>query len=235
MKMRCLIIDDEPLAVNIIKNFVSQFEDYEVVSCFGNAIEAVEFLKNYQVDVIFLDINMPLVDGISFLKNLHNAPHVIVTSAYKEYALETYELDVLDYLIKPIEFSRFEKAIAKVNKRANLENKIDNQQERPSIFIKIDKKRMKKIFLDEITLVESLKDYLKINTTAGRYIIHGTLSDFTEQLPSDNFIRIHRSYTVAINKIEAVEGNKIEIEGLQYVIGRSYLEFVKPRLNHLFK
>lgn len=231
MKITCLIIDDEPLAINVIKNYLQQIDDFEIPETFNNAIDALNFLKSNTVDVIFLDINMPVLDGINFIKSLENPPLLIITSAYDEFAIETYELDVLDYLIKPIEFPRFMKALNKVNRRLeNNKTVIDKTKDRPYIFVKIDKKKMKKIFLDEILTVESLKDYLKINTTTGKYIIHSTLSDFTDLLPSKDFIRIHRSYTIAINKIDAVEGNSVEIEGLRYVIGRSYIEEVKQKI-----
>jgi len=231
MKTKCLIIDDEPLAINIIKNYLEQIENFEVINTFSNAINALNYLKNNTVDVIFLDINMPVLDGINFIKSLETPPLIIITSAYDEFAMETYELDVLDYLIKPIEFPRFMKALNKVNRRLqNNKALTDTTSEHPYIFVKIDKKKMKKIFLNEILTVESLKDYLKINTLSGKYIIHSTLSDFTNLLPAKDFIRIHRSYTVAINKIDAVEGNSVEIEGLRYVIGRSYLEEVKQKI-----
>lgn len=228
MSTKCLIIDDEPLAVNVIKNYLQQMDDFEISETFNNAIDGLNFLKSNTVDVIFLDINMPVLDGINFIKSLETPPAIIITSAYDEFALETYELDVLDYLIKPIEFPRFMKALNKINRRLeNNKSYQDNTNERAYIFVKIDKKKMKKIFLDEILTVESLKDYLKINTLSGKFIIHSTLSDFTNLLPSKDFIRIHRSYTVAIDKIDAVEGNSIEIGGLRYVIGRSYIEEVK--------
>lgn len=231
MNIRCLIIDDEPLAINIINNYIDQIENFEVTNTFNNAIDGLNFLKSNTVDVIFLDINMPVLDGISFIKSLEKPPLLIITSADDQFAIQTYELDVLDYLVKPIEFPRFMKALNKVNRRLNI-NKVlnENALERHYIFVKIDKKKMKKIFLDEILIVESLKDYLKINTTTGKYIIHSTLSDFTNLLPSKDFIRIHRSYTIAINKIDAVEGNSVEIEGLRYVIGRSYIEEVKHKI-----
>ncbi len=232
MKIKCLIIDDEPLAINVIKNYIEQIEDLELVNSFSNSIEGLNFLKNNSVDVIFLDINMPVLDGINFIKSLENPPLLIITSAYDEFAIETYELDVLDYLVKPIEFPRLMKAVNKINKRLDTTQKTpqENSKDHPFIFVKIDKKKMKKIFLDEILVIESLKDYLKINTTSGKYIIHSTLSDFTSLLPERDFIRIHRSYTVAIDKIDAVEGNSIEIEGLRYVIGRSYIDEVKQRI-----
>lgn len=232
MKVKCLIIDDEPLAINVIKNYLEKIEDFEIINSFSNAIDGLNFLKNNTIDVIFLDINMPVLDGINFIKSLEKPPLLIITSAYDEFAIETYELDVLDYLVKPIEFPRFMKALNKINKRLETITKasLDNSKERPFIFVKIDKKKMKKIFLDEILIIESLKDYLKINTLEGKYIVHGTLTDFTNLLPSRDFIRIHRSYTIAIDKIDAVEGNSIEIEGLRYVIGRSYIDEVKHKI-----
>ncbi|WP_431242912.1 LytR/AlgR family response regulator transcription factor [Flavobacterium sp. P21] len=232
MKINCLIIDDEPLAINVIKNYLEPLEDFEVLNTFSNPIEGLNFLKNNKVDVIFLDINMPVLDGINFIKSLENPPLVIITSAYSQFAIETYELDVVDFLVKPIEFPRLMKALNKVSKRLETINNItpENTADNPFIFIKIDKKRMKKIFLNEILVIESLKDYLKISTLTSKYIIHSTLSDFTDLLPEKNFLRIHRSFTVAIDKIDAVEGNSIEIEGLRYVIGRSYMEHVKQRI-----
>lgn len=237
MKVKCLIIDDEPLAINVIKNYLAQIEDFELINTFSNPIEGLNFLKNHSIDVIFLDINMPVLDGINFIKSLEKPPLLVITSAYDQFAIETYELDVLDYLVKPIEFPRLMKAINKINKRLESTNKVpqENSKENPFIFVKIDKKKMKKIFLNEILVIESLKDYLKINTQTGRYIIHSTLADFTNLLPERDFIRIHRSYTVAIDKIDAVEGNSIEIEGLRYVIGRSYIDEVKQKIFEAFR
>ncbi|MBA6153226.1 LytR/AlgR family response regulator transcription factor [Gelidibacter maritimus] len=231
MEIKCLIIDDEPLAVNVIKNYLQKIEDIELTDTFNNAIDALNYLKHHKVDVIFLDINMPVLDGLNFIKSLKEPPLIIITSAYTEYAIETYELDVLDYLVKPFEFPRFMNALNKVYRRMNItQPSSEAATTRPYLFIKIDKKKMKKVFLDEILVVESLKDYLKINTTNGRFLIHSTLSDFTNLLPSTDFIRIHRSYTISINKIDAVEGNSIEIDGMRYVIGRSYLEEVKDKI-----
>lgn len=232
MKINCLIIDDEPLAINVIKNYLEPIENFEVVNTFSNPIEGLNFLKNNKVDVIFLDINMPVLDGINFIKSLDNPPILVITSAYSQFAIETYELDVLDYLVKPIEFPRLMKTLNKISKRLNNNSSLpqETSPESPFIFVKIDKKRMKKIFFNEILVIESLKDYLKINTLTGKYIIHSTLSDFTDLLPERNFLRIHRSYTIAIDKIDAVEGNSIEIEGLRYVIGRSYIDHVKQRI-----
>jgi len=192
-------------------------------------MEALTYLKNHSVDLIFLDINMPLLNVLDFIKTLETKPLIIVTTAYDEYAIKTYELEVLDYLVKPIPFPRFMKAVNRAFKAINSSIPKDNSKEikKPFIFIKVDKKKMKKIYLDEILVVESLRDYLKISTLTDKYIIHSTLSNFTSLLPKNNFIRIHRSFTIAIDKIDIVEGNSIEIEGIRYVIGRSYIENVK--------
>ena len=231
MSFKCLIIDDEPLAINVIKNYLDEFSSIEIATTFSNAIEGLEFLKSNDIDLIFLDINMPLLDGLNFIKSLETKPAIIITTAYKEYALETYELSVLDYLLKPISFPRFTLAVNRFLEKHTNNTRIQKKlNDRAHIFIKIDKKKMKKIYLDEILVIESLRDYLKISTSTDRYIIHQTLSSFTEQLPSDNFIRIHRSYTVAINKIDVIEGNSIKIEDIIYVIGRTYIDDVKKKI-----
>ena len=231
MTVNCLIIDDEPLAINVIKNHIKEIDNLNVIDTFNSAIDALSFMKSNTVDLLFLDINMPLLDGLDFIKSLDKKPMIIITTAYSEYAIKTYELEVLDYLMKPISFPRFLKAVNRAFKElnSNLTSNI-GVAKRAHIFIKVDKKKMQKIYLDEILIIESLRDYLKIKTIANKYIIHSTLSSFTEKLPSNNFIRIHRSFTIAIDKIEAVQGNSVEIDGVKYVIGRSYIEHVKNKI-----
>jgi DNA-binding LytR/AlgR family response regulator len=232
MKINCLIIDDEPLAINVVKSYLEEIDEVTILNTFTSALEALKYLKNHSVDLIFLDINMPLLNGLDFIRTLEVKPLIIVTTAYDEYAIKTYELDVLDYLVKPIPFPRFVKAVNRAL-RALDENKTQDPSKltkRPFTFIKVDKKKMKKIYLDEILVVESLRDYLKITTQTNKYIIHSTLTNFTSLLPESNFIRIHRSFTIAIDKIDVVEGNSIEIEGIRYVIGRSYIEEVKKKV-----
>ena len=231
MTVNCLIIDDEPLAINVIKNHIKEIDNLNVIDTFNSAIDALSFMKSNTVDLLFLDINMPLLDGLDFIKSLDKKPMIIITTAYSEYAIKTYELEVLDYLMKPISFPRFLKAVNRAFKELN-SNLTSNLKvaKRAHIFIKVDKKKMQKIYLDEILIIESLRDYLKITTISNKYIIHSTLSSFTEKLPSNNFIRIHRSFTIAIDKIEAVQGNSVEIDGVKYVIGRSYIEHVKNKI-----
>ena len=233
MQLQCVIIDDEPLAINIIKKYISEIEGLEVAATFSSAVKANEYLKAHSADLIFLDINMPMLDGLSFLRNLEVRPKVILITAYEQYALEGYELDIVDYLLKPVAFPRFIKAVEKARKQLDREKSQEFaslRNERYSRFIKIDKKKYQKIYLDEIIAVESLKDYIRIITEKGRYIVHQTLSSFTEELPSDRFIRIHRSVTVSLDHIDALEGNSVEICGKRYTIGRSYLAEAKSTI-----
>lgn len=230
--MKAILIDDEPLAINVLKNYVDQVKELQLIQTFTNAIDASTFLQRNEVDIIFLDINMPIMNGLDLLGALNSKAMVVMTTAHEEYALKSYELEAIDYLVKPIPFPRFLKTIHRIIKlreglpKSNTQTKSENQ----SIFIKIDKKKLQKIYLDDIIVIESLKDYIRIKTKSNKFIIHKTLSSFTDELPSDKFIRIHRSYTVAIDKIEAVEGNSIEVQGIRYTIGRSYLNEVKGKI-----
>ena len=228
MNLKCVIIDDEPLAVKVIQNYVEQIKELEEMAVFNNAIDSLAFIRDHKPDLLFLDVNMPILDGFSFLDSLDTKPMVIITSAHAEHAAKGFDLEVLDYLVKPISLPRFIKAVNKALAKVQEHPKWDTS--RDHIFVKVDKKKMKKIYLDEIILVESLKDYIKIITTKGNHIVHKTLSAFTEELSSDKFIRIHRSHTVSLDKIDALEGNSVEIAGKRYVIGRSYLEDVKANI-----
>ncbi len=228
MSLKCVIVDDEPLAINVIKSYIGETKGLELMNSFNNAVESIDYIRNNTVDLLFLDINMPLLDGLNLLKSLDKKPLTIITTAHEEFAVESYELEVLDYLVKPIPFHRFIMAINKAFKVNNqTKDFATTHNERASIFVKVDKKKMAKVYLDEILSVESLKDYIKINTHTNRYIVHQTLGSFTDELPSDKFIRIHRSYTIPIEKVETVEGNSVEIAGIRYTIGRSYLNEVK--------
>jgi DNA-binding LytR/AlgR family response regulator len=228
MKLKCVIIDDEPLAVKVIQNYISQIKELEEIKSFNNAIDSLPFIREHKPDLLFLDINMPVIDGFSFLDSLDSKPMVVITSAHAEHAAKGFDLEVLDYLVKPIALPRFIKAVNKAVAHVQKNQKWDGLREH--VFVKVDKKKMKKIHLDEIILVESLKDYIKIVTINGNHVVHKTLSAFTDEISNERFIRIHRSYTVSLDKIEALEGNSVEIGGKRYVIGRSYLEDVKARI-----
>ncbi|NKI25722.1 response regulator transcription factor [Arenibacter sp. 6A1] len=232
MKLKVIIVDDEPLAINVLKNYVEQIKELELVQTFSNAIEASSFLKENEIDIIFLDINMPMFNGLDFLSELSGNSMVVMTTAHEEYALKSFELEAIDYLVKPIGFPRFLKAVNRISKlrKTSFSTEPVEKNDPQSIFVKVDKKKLQKIFLDDIIVVESLKDYIRIKTTANKFIIHKTLSSFTEELPADKFIRIHRSFTIAIDKIDAIEGNSIEVKGTRYTIGRSYLNEVKSKI-----
>ncbi|PCE63621.1 LytR/AlgR family response regulator transcription factor [Sediminicola luteus] len=230
-RIKCVIVDDEPLAVNVLKNYSEQIEGLEVVETFNNALKALDYLRQNQPDLLFLDINMAVLDGLSLLRSLDNKPLVVITTAHEEFAVESYELEVLDYLVKPISLPRFIMATNRVFKLKNLQfQNTHEHNERAYIFVKVDKKKLKKVYLDEILVVESLKDYIKINTENDKHIIHQTLGSFTDSLPSDKFIRIHRSFTIAMDKVETVEGNSVEIGAIRYPIGRSYVADVKQAI-----
>lgn len=231
-KLKAIIIDDEPLAINVLKNYVSQVKELELESTFSNAVNASSYLQNKEIDLIFLDINMPILDGLEFLQSLTTIPMVVITTAHEEFALKSFELQAIDYLVKPIPFPRFLKAVHRILslKQGNTKSDNTSPSEKRSIFVKVDKKKMQKVYLDEIVVVESLKDYIRIKTTSAKYIVHKTLGSFTEELPSDKFIRIHRSYTIAIDKVNTVEGNSVEIDGIRYTIGRSYIAEVKEKI-----
>lgn len=231
MRLKSIIIDDEPLAVSILKKYTKEIKEIELLATFNNAVEAASFVQDHPLDLIFLDINMPVLDGLSFLKSLDIKPMVIMTTAHENHALESFELQAIDYLVKPIPFPRFLKSVQRVIQLKKPQDSLEqNNSETKSIFVKIDKKKLQKIELDKIVLIESLKDYIRIKTDLGKYIIHKTLSSFTEELPTDKFIRIHRSFTVAIDRIDSVEGNSLEIQGERFTIGRSYINEVKSRI-----
>lgn len=239
MNVKCLIVDDEPLAINVIKNYVQKINGFEVVEGFENPIDAFNMLGTQTIDLLFLDINMPVLNGMDLLKSLENPPMVIFTTAYREYAVESFELDVVDYLVKPIPFPRFMKAINKVSRllkpaptdeeKSTDATKTNGSTDQPFVFLKVEK-RMVKVYLHEILFIESLKDYVKIKTLYEELIVHQSLTGLTEQLPSDQFIRIHRSYTIAIQHVKSIEGNMLEIRQKLLPIGRNYQQSVKETL-----
>jgi DNA-binding LytR/AlgR family response regulator len=241
MKKRCLVVDDEPLAINVIQKFLTNFEHYEVVGTCSSAVEAMEMLSKTEVDVLFLDINMPLLNGIDFVKSLDKPPLVVMTTAYREYAVESFEQNVLDYLVKPIGFQRFVKTIHKIDQRMAVPVSVAKPAQAgeaieavnpPSdefVFFKVDKK-MIKVFLDDIIYIESLKDYVRVKTDIQSLVTHNNLVGISEILPESQFIRIHRSYIISIKRVKAIDGNCIEIGDKSLPIGRNYQKDVKSFL-----
>jgi two-component system LytT family response regulator len=231
MNIKCILIDDEPLAIKVLQNYFANFPDFEIVSTFDNAIEALDYINSHSVDVVFTDINMPLMNGLELIRLIENKTQIIITSAFREFAAESYDLDVLDYLIKPIPLPRFIKCVQKIKmefqSRANL--KTENFRVDSHIFIKVDKK-MVKINIDEILFIEGMKEYIKIITTDKTYITYKSLTALSEELPLELFLRIHKSYTIAINKVKSIEGNRIQIMTYTIPIGRNYSKEAKSKI-----
>jgi DNA-binding LytR/AlgR family response regulator len=235
-KIRCLIIDDEPLAREILKQHIGGVEALALAGSCSNAVEAISFLKEHPVDLLFLDIQMPQLLGTNFIRTLKNPPKVIFTTAYRKYAVEGFELDAVDYILKPISFERFLKAVNKVLQIKTIiepaSSSKENHSETNSLFLyfRADRK-MVKIFFHEILFIESLKDYIKIVTTTKTIVTKYVLYTLEEMLPSGEFLRIHRSYIVAINKIDSYNADSIQISKHEIPIGKIYKIDVIRRLN----
>lgn len=231
MKIKCVLIDDEPLAIKILQNYFSNFVNFEVIHTFNNALEALEFINNNHVDAVFLDINMPMMTGFELIRLLENKTKIIITTAFREFAAESYDLDVLDYLVKPIPLPRFVKSIQKIEADFNIQNNLKTEASKPEshIFIKVDKK-MVKIIIDEILFIEGMKEYIKVVTQDKTYITHKSLSSLSDELPSEHFVRIHKSYTIALAKVKSIEGNRIQIHSYTLPIGRNYSKDVKNKI-----
>ena len=223
MKIKCVLIDDEPLAIKVLQNYFANFTDFEVIGTFNNSLEALDFINSTSVDAVFLDINMPMMTGFELISLIENKTKVIITTAFREFAAESYDLDVLDYLVKPIPLPRFIKCINKITTEYNLKNniKVETTKGDSHIFIKVDKKMMK-INIEEILFVEGMKEYIKVVTPDKTYITHKSLTSLSEELPADRFLRIHKSYVIALNKVKSIEGNRIQIQSYTIPIGRNY-------------
>lgn len=226
MNLNCLIVDDEPLARNLLKDYIGKVPHLTLVDSCSNPLEALDVLNKKSIDVLFLDIQMPEITGISLLKTLHKKPLVILTTAYSQYALEGYELDVVDYLLKPITLERFLRAIDKVNQRvitspAGESEPKTNDIASPFVFVK-DGTKLVKIMLDDVLYVEGLKDYVTIHTKEKKVITLQRLKSLEDQLPADKFIRIHHSFIIAIAAIDVIHKSEVQIGGAIIPISDSY-------------
>jgi len=225
MKTLCLIIDDEPLARQLIHEHVNKVPGFEVAGECSSAMEAMAFLRAKHVDLIFLDIQMPQITGLDFLRTLTKRPKVIITSAYREYAIDGFDLDVVDYLLKPITFERFFKAISRfcqINEVSVVQNDHTNNISSDLFVYVKENKRYVKITFSDIVYIEGFSEYIKIYTQDKRVITKLSLAWMEEQLPDDEFVRIHKSYIVALNRIEAFTANSIEVANKELPIGRSF-------------
>jgi DNA-binding LytR/AlgR family response regulator len=229
MKIKCIIIDDEPLAGEVIATHLKEFSNMQLLGSYTNPVDALSLIESGDVDTVFIDINMPKMNGLDFIKSLDAKPYFIITTAYREYAVESFDLDVFDYLVKPVPFARFLKSINKLSQKMMTGQSTEEHHpatEKSFIFLKVDKKLIK-IKFEDIYFIESLKDYIKVFTKSGDYLAHKSLSGITEELPSNLFLRIHRSFTVALDKIQALEGNSVLVTDKRIPIGRKYINHAK--------
>ncbi|SHG99566.1 LytR/AlgR family response regulator transcription factor [Flagellimonas flava] len=226
--MNCVIIEDQPPAQRILKKFISDVGSLNLVGVFPDALEAMEFLKSEQVELLFLDIHLPKISGIEFLKTVPNPPNVILTTAFSEYALEGYDLNVVDYLLKPFSFQRFLKAVAKVPTQNNLIEGEVKEKTKDYLYIKSGHEHVK-IWLDAILHIDSDSDYTEVVTKEKKYLSHEPLRHWLENLPEKQFIRVHKSHIVNTEKIEKLVGNQIHLlGGIRIPIGRAFKEhFIK--------
>lgn len=229
MKTRCLIIDDEPLAIKLIKTHLSKLDSFEVAGECSNALKAVEFLKREHIDLMFLDVNMPEITGLDFLKSLPDPPYVIITTAYREYAIEGYDLDVIDFLLKPISFERFLKAINRYCNRTNPFHKNSGDQpkiaENKHVFIQ-DGKNIYKIAYSDLLYLEGFGEYVKLITVTKNHLVRDSLADFEQKLSSDHFMRIHKSYIVNLDMITGYSSVHVMLKNIELPIGRIFREKV---------
>lgn len=225
MSMKYIIVDDESIAHDIIKKYCSLLPNMQLMQDCYDAIEAIEYLNNHTVDLIFLDLNMPKLQGFDFLKTLPNLPKVIVTTAYKEHALEGYELNIVDYLLKPFSFERFLKAVNKARADtpktlSSTQNAVsDAKQER--IFLRSDNKHIQ-IVIDDILFVESSGNYIKIVLKEEIITTRGKLASITELMPIESFVQVHRSFMVVPKHIKSIEGNQLFIDNYMVPIGKLF-------------
>lgn len=236
--VKCLVVDDEPMARDVIRRYIEMIPSLQVAGEFGNAIDATLYLQENPVDMIFLDIRMPQLSGTDFVRSLRYVPKIIFTTAHKEYAHEGFELDVVDYLLKPIRFDRFLRAVNKafppkrqegvaVNPVAGHDTKFAN----PFIYLRVDRKMMK-VFMDDILYVESNKDYVKVFTTGATIMTRQTISSVEAMLSENKFFRIHRSYIVSLDKIKSFTNEIVEIGNKELPIGKLYRNsFLKTQGN----
>ncbi|MBS1746839.1 MAG: response regulator transcription factor [Bacteroidetes bacterium] len=228
--INCLIVDDEPIARAGMKEHIKQVEFLNCVAECRSALEAKQWMQSKQIDLIFLDIQMPKLTGIDFVKNIQNPPLIVFTTAYPDYAVEGFELDILDYLLKPISFARFYKASVKAYDYLNLKNKYTLSGQEDYFFIKCNQK-IEKIKVSDVLYIEGLSNYIQVHTLKRKYITYLTFKGVEEQLPPHLFIRIHKSFLVSINAIKTIDGNEVILENISLPISRSYKDEVLARIS----
>lgn len=230
--MRCIIIEDEIPAQRILQNYISKIPDLELAGSFQSALQANSSLKKNQIDVVFLDINLPDISGIQYMKTLSNPPAIIMTTAYHEHAVESFELDTIcDYLVKPYSFERFLKAVNKLKKNESTysENIGRNEKFREYIFLNIDK-ALHKINIYDILYIESDKNYVTVVTKTGKFSYLDSLKNWVSKLPETHFVQVHKSYIINQRKIDKIAGNRVFVKGEKIPVGRVYKSVLLERL-----
>ena len=235
MKLRGLLVDDEPPALEVLRTHIENINGLEVIATCKNAMEAMDWLYEKQVDLLFLDIKMPKLIGTDFLKSLTNPPKVIFVTAYREYALESYELDAVDYLVKPVTFERFLKAIHKVKRLLGQESHLTDTEFRKNldafVYVRANKS-MHKVLVNQITIIESWKDYVKIFLSNGDSLMaRQSISSMENLLSAHSFLRVHRSYIISLEKMTGYNNNEVLVEGKEIPIGRLYKQHVMEIIN----
>ena len=220
-RCKCIIVEDEPLAQNVLKKYIADHPSLELVGTCTDALEAQGVLNKHDVQLIFLDINLPKLSGINFIKTLLQSPLIIFTTAYPEFAVEGFELNAVDYLLKPFSFERFLKAVNKVVEKLNNPMVSKKEEKNSYIFFRSDKK-IHKVDLENILYIEAIGDYMKVITDSGQLIINETMKNLQEELPAGSFIRVHKSFIISRSKIKYIEGNYVQIEDKSIPIGATY-------------
>jgi DNA-binding LytR/AlgR family response regulator len=265
-ELKCLVVDDEPLAIDVVANFLARLDITDITRC-GNGIEAFQWLQQQKFDLLFLDIEMPMINGIDLVKSLPYRPAVVITTAFRDYAVEGFELEVLDYLVKPFSFARFMRTMEKFSRAGNVaaiaraerraagksvdtgktadageshaagsgavgeKKEVTGQNENTEgcLFLKVDRQLIK-VAIRDILYIGSRKDYIRVNTTKGEWLCHQSLSDITAKLPAEKFFRLHRSYTVALDKIDKFRNNNVHIGGKVLPVSRENRQELRRRL-----
>lgn len=232
--IKAIIVDDEPLARQVITQYAKEVPGTEIICCCNSALEANRILKEEKVDLMFLDVNMPLLSGLDFLKNLQHPPMVVLTTAYSDYALEGYELNILDYLKKPFSFDRFFKAIQKAEEHlALMEQKTESRANTNYIFIKANKKTVR-VEIEDIWFIEGLGDYIKIHLKDSHLVTNLSMKKMEELLPSNEFFRIHKSFIIRLDRIQSIEGNLVELGKHRLPVGNNYRQAFNELIDQRF-
>ncbi|MDM1071440.1 response regulator transcription factor [Empedobacter brevis] len=233
-RLSCIIVDDEPPAIRILQKYTEQLSDLECVAVTNKAIETLELVNKYNPDILFLDIQMPELTGIQLSTLLKGKVNIIFTTAYSQFALEGYELNVTDYLLKPISFDRFIQAVEKVRQQVQFSSKNESSTESDGyFFVKTDgKNRFKKIKLSDICYLESIKNYVILHTETEQIVTYNTLKYYEENLPESQFVKIHKSFLVSFHKIEKTDTNEIWILGKGLSLGETYKNLFFEKINH---